>query len=153
MNAAHEMVELAARECKAHGVAITPKRVNVFSILLRSKKAVSAYELADAYERIFDEPVPVVTVYRVLEFLQREHLVHKLETANRFIVCSKIDCNHEHLAPQFLICKQCLKVKELSISEAKFEELKHTIEQAGFHLDKPQFEMNCICHHCYSGKE
>jgi len=152
MNAAQEMVELAEKECKAHGVAITTKRINVFSVLMSAKKAVSAYELADSYERMFDEPVPVITVYRVLDFLQREHLVHKLETANKFIVCSHIDCKDKHPVSQFLICKKCLKVKELSISTAKFDKLKHTIEQAGFHLDNPQLEMNCICDSCYTNK-
>jgi len=149
MNAALEMVEVAKRECKANGVAITQKRVNILSLLLLSKKALSAYELAESYEKIFQEPVPVITVYRVLDFFQREHLVHKLETANKFIICSHIDCHHEHPASQFLICKKCLKVKELSISSAEFKELKYTIEQAGFHLDKPQLEMNCICNSCY----
>jgi len=150
MNTAHKIVEIAKQECKAHGVAITTKRVNVFSILISVKTAVSAYELADAYQRMFNEPVPVITVYRVLDFLQREHLVHKLETANKFIACSHADCEHEHPASQFLICTQCLKVKELGINPAKFTELKHTIEQAGFHLENPQLEISCICEKCYS---
>lgn len=150
MKARHEMVEIAERECKAHGVAVTKKRVNVYSILMSAKKAISAYELVDLYERIFAEPVPVITVYRVLDFLQNENLVHKLETANKFIVCSHVDCEHDHPASQFLICKKCHKVKELSIDPCKFDELRQTIEQAGFHLDNPQLEMNCICNNCYS---
>ena len=151
MNAVNKLVEVAKKECEAHGAAITTKRVNLLSILLLSKKALSAYELADLYEQMFDEPVPVITVYRVLDFLQTKNLAHKLETANKFVVCTHIDCNHEHPASQFLICKQCLKVKELSMSKLKFDELKHTIEQAGFHLNNPQLEMNCICKDCYTG--
>jgi len=114
---------------------------------------VSAYELAESYQRMFNEPVPVITVYRVLEFLQGENLVHKLETANKFVVCSHSECKSEHPVSQFLICKECLKVKELGISPAKFDELKHTIEQAGFHIDNPQLEMNCICNSCYASSK
>jgi Fur family zinc uptake transcriptional regulator len=150
MNAATKIVEVAKKECEAHGAPITTKRVNVLSMLLLSKKAVSAYELADLYEQMFHEPVPVITVYRVLDFLQSKNLAHKLETANKFVVCTHIDCDYEHPASQFLICKECLKVKELSMSQLKFEELKHTIEQAGFHLNCPQLEMNCICEACYT---
>lgn len=150
MRVADEVVEIAERECKAHGVRITSKRVKLFSILLLSKKAVSAYELADSYERTFEQRVPVITVYRVLDFLQSKNLVHKLQTTNKFVVCAHIDCNHKHSASQFLICNQCLKVKELSINQGKFEELKKTIEQAGFYLDTPQLEMNCICKACYT---
>jgi len=143
------MLEVAKNECEAHGVAITTKRVNVYSILISAKKAVSAYELAESYECTFEEPVPVITVYRVLDFFQRNRLVHKLQTANKYVACSHIDRKHTHDASQFLICKKCLKVTELGISPVKFNELKHTLERAGFHLDEPQLEMSCICNNCY----
>jgi Fe2+/Zn2+ uptake regulation proteins len=151
MNTTNEIVEIAEQELKAHGVRVTKKRVNVFAILMASAKAVSAYELVDSYKETFNEPVPVVTVYRVLDFLQEKKLVHKLETANKFIVCSHINCDHQHHASNFLICKQCLKVTELSISWDEFKELKQTIEQAGFYINNPQLEMNCICNACHNG--
>jgi len=150
IDAVNEIVEIAERECKAQGVPITAKRVKVLSLLLLSKKAVSAYELVESYKQAFEQPVPVITVYRVLDFLQNKGLVHKLETANKYVVCSHIDCKHEHPASQFLICNQCLTVKELSINEHEFVELKQAIEKAGFHLDSPQLEMNCICKMCYA---
>lgn len=153
MDAAIQGVELAERECKAHGVPITSKRLHVFSILLSSKKALSAYEIADSYKQVFKEPVPVITVYRVLEFLQGKNLAHKLETANKFVACAHTGCDHEHSASQFLICSKCLKVKELSIGESEFEKLKQTIDQAGFHLADPQLEMNCICKTCYNSEQ
>jgi len=153
MDVAREIVEIAEKQCIAQGVRVTKKRVRVFSLLKASKRAVSAYELAESYEKTFDEPVPIITVYRVLDFLQSESLVHKLETANKFIVCEHIGCNHTHSASQFLICKECLKVKELSVSNDKFEELKQTIEDAGFHIDTHQLEMNCICNGCYTNEE
>ncbi len=87
MGAVHEMLEVAEQECKSHGVAVTTKRVNVFSLLRSANKAVSAYELADSYQRTFGKPVSVITVYRVMDFLQRKNLVHKLETTNKFVAC------------------------------------------------------------------
>lgn len=153
MNATNEIVKIAERQCKAHGIRVTKKRVHVFSVLLLAKKAISAYELVDSYKHEFNETVPVITVYRVLKFLQQEKLVHKLEMANKYVACAHIDCNDKHPVSQFLICKQCQKVKELSIDELKFEELKQTIEQAGFYLDNPQLETNCICEVCYTGEQ
>jgi Fur family zinc uptake transcriptional regulator len=145
MDKVNKIVELAKKECEAHGAVVTTKRVNVLSILLLSKKAVSAYELVDLYEQMFCKPIPVI-----LDFLQSKNLAHKLETANKFVVCTHVDCSHEHPVSQFLICKKCLKVKELSMSKPNFVQLKHTIEQAGFHLKSPQLEMNCICKACYA---
>ncbi len=150
MNAAQKMVEIAEKECLTHGIPTTKKRVKVLSILLKSKKAISAYELAEVYEQIFGEAVPVITVYRVLEFLQFNKLVHKLETANKFVICSHVSCGQDHSASHFLICKQCLKVKELSMSEEDLNELKQTVEKAGFYFNEPQLEMNCICKTCQS---
>ena len=150
MMGGNSAIEIAERECKAHGVPITSKRLNVFSVVLSADKALSAYELADIYQQTFKEPVPVITVYRVLEFLQSKNLVHKLETANKFVACAHTDCEHEHSASQFLICSECLQVKELSIGQAEFEQLKLTIDQAGFHLSSTQLEMNCICKKCFT---
>jgi len=148
--AINEVGEITKKAFKAYGIRNTTKRVNVFSLLLLSKKAVSAYELVDSYQQVFNEPVPVITVYRVLDFLKRENLVHKLETANKFVACAHSDCDHKHTGSQFLICKECQKVKELSITQRKFNELKQTIEQAGFFLFNPQIELNCICETCYA---
>ena len=153
MNDIEKIVEIAEREFKAQGVPKTNKRINLFALLLLAKKAVSAYELVDSYHQMFEQPVPVITVYRVLEFLQSKGLVHKLETANKYVACSHIDCKQEHPASQFLICNNCLQFKELSISERKFDELKLAIEDAGFHLDRPQLEMNCICNVCYTAAQ
>jgi len=153
MDVAREIVEIAERQCIAQGVRLTKKRIRVFSLLQASNRAVSAYELAEAYENNFGSQLPIMTVYRVLDFLQSQSLVHKLETANKFIVCEHIGCNHTHTASQFLICKACMKVKELNVSNAQFKELKQTIEDAGFHIDTNQFEMNCICNGCYTNEE
>lgn len=144
------MLQVAKKECMARGISITAKRVNVLSILLEQRKAISAYELVEHYEQTFNEPVPVITVYRVLDFFQDKNLVHKLETANKFVACTHSECHKDHPASQFLICKQCQKVEELSMSESKFEELRQTIEKAGFYLSNTQLEMKCICKACYA---
>ncbi len=144
-----QLVKTARRACKARGISATSKRTNVLAVLLDQNKAVSAYELADCYEQTFNQPIPVITVYRVLDFFQSEHLVHKLETANKFIACNHANREHDHSPSQFLICNGCQKVEELSMSEAKFNELKQTIEQAGYYLTNTQLEMKCICQVCY----
>lgn len=150
MNATDKVVEIAKKQCRTHGVRPTSKRINIFSLLLKSKKAASAYELVDSYKQVFNKPVPVMTVYRVLEFLQSKNLVHKLDTANKFVACTHMDCDHMHHASQFLICKQCQTVKELHMSLDQINEIKQTIEQTGFHLLNSQIEMNCICEVCYA---
>lgn len=142
----------AEHHCKAHGARLTDKRKRILSALLQSQKALSAYEVADFYKAEHDEAIPVMSVYRILDFLQEEGLVHKLSLANKYVACAHITCDHAHEVPQFLICSECQKVEEISIRQAIIEEMQQNVQQAGFHLVSPQLEMNCLCQECASAK-
>lgn len=148
MNKIDEIIIHAEQYCKKHGTRLTPKRKQVLSSLIQSEKALSAYDLIDLFERNFGEKIPAMSVYRILEFLEKEHLVHKLSLANKYVACSHITCDHAHGVPQFLICGNCNNVKEIRIDKSTINELKNNIEQAGFRLVSPQLEMNCICNDC-----
>ena len=91
-----------------------------------------------------------MSVYRILEFLEDEHLVHKLSLANKYVACAHISCSHAHAVPQFLICKRCSKVKEIDIKPATINELRASVNEAGFELINTQLEMNCLCEGCIS---
>ena len=143
-----QIVGQAEQHCKMHGSRLTHKRKQVLTGLLQSEKALSAYELIDLCKAQFGETLPAMSVYRILDFLQRERLVHKLNLANKYVACAHIICDHKHVVPQFLICSQCQKVKEISVSKSSIAELEKNVEQAGFHLVTPQLEMNCICESC-----
>ncbi len=142
------IIKHAERHCREHGVRFTNKRKQVLSGLLASQKALSAYELVDYCKKEFGESIPAMSVYRILDFLQEEQLVHKLNLANKYVACSHIACDHAHEVPQFLICSQCQMVKEISLNKSTMAELRANVDQAGFHMVSPQLEMNCICHQC-----
>ena len=138
----------AEAQCAENGSKLTKKRKAVLLGLLQSDKALSAYELADYCRDELDESMPPMSVYRILEFLESEQLVHKLKLANRFVACIHITCGHKHATPQFLICEQCYKVSEIGLKESTLKALRTNVESAGFKLISPQLEMNCICDEC-----
>jgi Fur family zinc uptake transcriptional regulator len=148
LNKVESVIEHAEQQCKAHGARLTSKRKRILSGLLQSEKALSAYELVDYCRTEYGESIPAMSVYRILDFLEEEQLVHKLKLANKYVACSHISCSHDHDVPQFLICRQCQKVKEISIDKTTMETLEHNVEKAGFHLVSPQLEMNCLCDSC-----
>lgn len=148
MKKVKQIIDRAEQHCKAHGSRLTNKRKQVLLGLLQSEKALSAYELIDVCKAKFGEALPAMSMYRILDFLQGEHLVHKLNLANKYVACAHITCDHDHAVPQFLICGQCQKVKEISINKATIVEFQNNVENAGFHLVSPQLEMNCICENC-----
>ena len=138
----------AEAHCASNGTKLTAKRKAVLRGLLQSNKAMSAYELADYCKEKLGESMPAMSVYRILEFLEGEQLVHKLKLANRFVACIHITCNHKHAVPQFLICEQCHQVSEVSIKASTLRALRNNVENAGFRLASPQLEMNCLCEDC-----
>ncbi len=148
MNNIDEIIIHAAQYCKNHGARLTPKRKQVLSSLIQSEKALSANDLINLFEQDCGEKIPAMSLYRILEFLENEHLVHKLSLANKYVACSHITCDHEHGVPQFLICSACNQVKEITIDKSTINDLKMNVEQAGFQLVSPQLEMNCICNQC-----
>ena len=142
------IIDHAERHCQQNGARLTDKRKLILSGLLKSNQAMSAYELIDYCKEQFGETLPAMSVYRILEFLQNEQLVHKLNLSNKFVACSHISCEHAHAAPQFLICDSCRKVQEISINKAIVNELQNNINEAGYRLLSQQLEMSCICNEC-----
>ncbi len=142
------IIDHAEKTCREHGSRLTDKRKRVLSGLLESEKALSAYELVESCKENYGESIPAMSVYRILEFLEQEKLVHKLNLANKYVACSHITCDHAHEVPQFLICNVCQAVSEITIKKATLKELQKNVTEAGFHLASPQIEMNCICDSC-----
>ena len=150
MTNVQKIIDHAESQCRSRGTRLTEKRKAVLSGLLRSNKAQSAYELVELCREELGEKLPPMSIYRILEFLEGEQLVHKLKLANRYIACVHITCDHKHEVPQFLICNECYRVEEASITKAMLNTLKRSINEVGFKLDSPQLELSCLCADCAS---
>ena len=138
------------QRCKAEGTRFTEKRKIVFSSLLESDKPLSAYELADYCREKHGQSIPAMSVYRILDFFQSQHLVHKLNMANKYVACAHITCDHEHGEPQFLICSTCQRVNEISLAKTAMNALKRSVDEAGFQLTSSKLEVSCLCQDCAS---
>jgi len=82
-----------------------------------------------------------MTIYRILDFLEEEGLVHKLKLANRYVACVHIVCDHAHATSQFLICGQCYRVEERDIARSTLGDLRNDVESSGFSLAGGQLEI------------
>ena len=148
MNNLESTIKHAEQQCRDHGVRLTEKRKQILTGLIESNKALSAYELIAFCKQRFNTTMPAMSVYRILEFLEDQHLVHKLNLANKYVACMHISCDHAHAVPQFLICRNCSKVKEISINQTTISALSETVKSAGYNLFSPQVELNCLCESC-----
>lgn len=146
-----KIIKKSQEACALAGVKLTNKRKNVLIVLLNSKTPLSAYDIADNYKRQFQDSLPVMSVYRMLDFLIKERLVHKLETSGQYISCAHIACDHQHEAPQFLICDHCGNVKEVGIKKPIVNEIERSVKKIGFTLTNSQLELHGICKRCLKG--
>ncbi len=146
-----QTLQQAEANCDAHGVRLTTKRKRVLACLLESGRAQSAYELIDSVKQTYGDNMQPTTMYRMLDFLVSENLVHKLQLANKYVACSHITCDtcgHSHSVPQFLICNTCNRVDEVRIDSELIEQLTKNVDRAGYTLMSPQVELHCLCGDC-----
>jgi Fur family zinc uptake transcriptional regulator len=115
----------------------------VLEILLRRHSAVGAYDIIDSMEW-GDRRRASSVVYRALDFLAANGLVHKLHSRNAFIACSHPDEGH---GAQFLICTRCDRIAE--IADRKVERgVIAAASVAGFTVRRPMIEIEGLCPHC-----
>lgn len=133
--------------CSARRLRLTPLRRQVLSALLSGHRALGAYEIMDRLAEEGPRPAPI-TVYRVLDFLLANGLVHRIASRNAFLACERNHAATEGVI--FLICERCGTVGEAS-SEAVGGALKAAAAQAGFAPKLPVIEVPGVCKHCREG--
>ena len=142
-----QVLEQAETLCRERGVRLTDQRKTVLQLLCKSDKPMSAYELLDQLRGVVKNPAPP-TVYRALDFLLEQGLVHKLESLHAYVGCSHPD--HPH-ASQFLICDDCGEVAEVE-DPSVMNSLKAAGKAVGFRAKRPVVEVLGTCAQC-SAKE
>ena len=141
------VLERAEALCRERGVRLTDQRRTVLQLLCVSDKPLSAYELLDRMRGVVKNPVPP-TVYRALDFLLEQGLVHKLESLHAYVGCTHPE--HPH-ASQFLICADCGEVAEVEDTSVA-SSLQAASEALGFRTQRPVVELLGTCAECSAKK-
>ena len=140
-----EAVAHAEALCAERAQRFTPIRRRVLEVLLESHKPLGAYEIIErAAASGGVRPAPI-TVYRALDFLRDNGLVHRIESRNAFIACVNNHASGELVV--FLLCERCGEVGEAA-SAAVANQLKTAARVAGFTPKAPVIEITGICAHC-----
>ena len=135
----------AEQVCAKRAQKFTPIRRQVLQALLSSHRPLGAYEVIDELAKSMPRPAPI-TVYRALDFLMENGLVHRIESRNAFLACIG---EHEAGAGTtvFLICERCGAVGEAN-SAAVAETLQSAARAAGFTPKARVIEVTGVCAHC-----
>ena len=137
------ILKLADALCEERGVRLTPQRRKVLELVCAAVGPIGAYEILDRLRQSMGNPAPP-TVYRALDFLLEQGLIHKLESLHAYVGCSHPD--HPH-ASQFLICSDCGDVSEIENREIAMS-LRQAQENTGFKAKRPVVELLGSCAQC-----
>jgi Fur family zinc uptake transcriptional regulator len=147
---AHALAAADAR-CARAGAQLTELRRQVLGLVLESDQPLGAYALLDKLKALRPGAAPP-TVYRALDFLLEQGLIHKVERLNAFVGC--IEAGHDHAhghdhhhPHQFLICRDCGTTVEIS-DHAVAHALEAAAQRAGFTAIHATVEIEGRCAAC-----
>src|SRR5271166_2985763 len=134
----------AERVCETRAQKFTPIRRQVLQALLSSHRPLGAYEVIDELAKSMPRPAPIM-VYRALDFLMANGLVHRIESRNAFLACA-----HDHdtaAMVAFLICERCGSVGEIPAAPVA-QSLNAAARASGFVPKLSVVEIAGTCAHC-----
>ncbi|WP_431023215.1 Fur family transcriptional regulator [Halomonas sp. H5] len=138
-----QLLERAEQQCQARGVRFTPIRRRVLALIADSPGGLKAYDLLDrlALEHAAARPP---TVYRALDFLIEQGLVHRIESLNAYVACP---CPEHAHGFQLLICRHCGRVEELHLDDLDAQ-LAGRARELGFRVERQTIELLGSCDDC-----
>ena len=138
--------------CARRGVRLTELRRQVLGLVLDSPKPAGAYEMLERLRPGHKGAAPP-TIYRALDFLLEQGLIHKVERLSAFVGCahgieaSEQDGHDHHHTVQFLICNRCGRVQELN-DPAIGRSLIKAASGSGFVIQGATVEADGVCGAC-----
>jgi len=129
--------------CAARGVRLTDVRRQVFELVWRSHNPIGAYDVLERLSAGTRKAQPP-TVYRALEFLLAQGLIHRIESLNAYIGCAVPGYDH---AGQFLICRDCGMAAEL-VDRRIDDAIGKGAQAVGFCIEHPTVELEGVCARC-----
>lgn len=130
--------------CARQGTRLTALRKRVLELVWASHKPLGAYDILGVLSDEDGRRAAPPTVYRALDFLLENGLVHRIASLNAFIGCVHPGELHQG---QFLICRTChtaIELEQPAISAA----IVAGASQVGFAVESQTVEVVGLCAGC-----
>lgn len=134
----------AQQICQKKGARMTSLREQVLRLIWSSHQPLGAYKIMEMLAQQSTRRIAPPTVYRALEFLLENRLIHRINSLNAFVGCTHPDSRH---ATNFLICNYCGIAIEFSHTNLQ-QTLIAAAEEAGFSPSTHSIEISGTCSSC-----
>ncbi|MDD7804867.1 MAG: transcriptional repressor [Endozoicomonas sp. (ex Botrylloides leachii)] len=134
--------------CQKRGARLTPLREKVLTLVWKNHSPIGAYDILTELIRQESRQAQPPTVYRALDFLQEQGLIHRLSSINAYIGCTNpvAHTNSQHRA-SFFICSKCritLEVDSTKVANA----LNSCAQEHAFSIEHGSIEITGLCFNC-----
>ncbi len=126
------------------GVRLTALRRRVLELVWQSHKPMGAYDILSVLSDQDGRKAAPPTVYRALDFLLENGLIHRIASLNAFMGCTHP--GHPHQG-QFLICQQCHMAIEMEDPQIR-EAIAQAAGVMGFRVAGETVEIRGLCKAC-----
>lgn len=144
-----EAMARAEAVCADAGAKLTPLRRRVLELLWSDHRPRGAYALLEDLAREAERKVAPLTVYRALDFLVEQGLVHRLESLNAYLGCAAPHAGH---SGQFLVCEGCGTAAEIVDPEIN-RVVDATAAAHGFLARRRMVEISGLCRGCRDDRD
>lgn len=115
----------------------------MLELVWQSHGPIGAYDLLERLRGLRTGAAPP-TVYRALDFLMDQGLVHRIARLNAFVGCDHPEAPHQG---QFLICTSCGTAAELTEPEIA-RAIDRRAAALGFQVESRTVEVTGLCPRC-----
>lgn len=129
--------------CRRRGARLTPLRRRVLELIWSEHRPYGAYELLEKLRAERGRVAPP-TVYRALDFLLAQGLIHRIESLNAFVGCARPMDSH---SGQFFICEACGVTAELA-DRTTADRIDASARRIGFTVSRRIVEVQGHCSDC-----
>ncbi len=136
-----QTLEKIEKTLTRRGQRFTSPRREVLRALMTGKEPLKAYDVVGSIKG-----VKPMTVYRALDFLVAQGLVHRIESLNSYVPCVERHCSHTD--SQYLICDRCGKVEELHSHAIDDYIVRKVAAAGGFKVSHKTMELHGTCGRC-----
>jgi Fur family zinc uptake transcriptional regulator len=141
-----DALRAAEQLCASRGRKLTPLRRRVLELIWSRHEPARAYDILEQLDGEGRSGAPP-TVYRALEFLLDNGLVHRIQSLNAYVGCGEPATSH---AGQFLICRGCNAVGELDDPDIE-SLIAGKAGATGFDVERQTIEIMGLCPECGDG--
>jgi Fur family zinc uptake transcriptional regulator len=134
--------------CERQGAKLTATRRRVLELVWGSHEPIGAYDILERLSASGRRAAPP-TVYRALDFLLVQGLIHRIESRNAFVGCAEPDAPH---SGQFLLCTTCGNAQEI-VDAGIQDAVRSTTGRVGFRADRVTIEVGGVCARCQAAAE